>query len=249
MRITITESTSEAIQPLRALFLHEGNFQFIRNSYHARKWADVFVISVNEQTVGYGALCGMDDRNVRDTIFEFYILPPYRKMATQLFRELVRASGATAISCQSNDSLLASLLYVFSENINTEAILFEENITTELTCADVVFRPKNETDKIFEHKAEPEGSYVLELNGEVVATGGFLLHYNPPYADLYMEVKEDCRRKGYGSFIIQELKKACYFAGRVPAARCGVDNTGSRLTLIKAGMKVCGYWLMGKIAK
>ena len=40
-------------------------------------------------------------------------------------------------------------------------------------------------------------SKVAALHGEVVGTGGFLLHYNPPFADLYMEVREDARRRGY----------------------------------------------------
>jgi GNAT superfamily N-acetyltransferase len=60
---------------------------------------------------------------------------------------------------------------------------------------------------LFDHKAEPVGDYVLELDNEIVATGGFLLHYNMPFADLYMEVREDHRKKGFGSFLIQEIKK------------------------------------------
>jgi RimJ/RimL family protein N-acetyltransferase len=62
-----------------------------------------------------------------------------------------------------------------------------------------------------------------------------------------MEVKENFRRKGLGSFIIQELKKACYLAGRVPAARCNIRNKASRATLLKAGLKVCGFMLKGDI--
>ena len=90
-------------------------------------------------------------------------------------------------------------------------------------------------------------TYVLEFNNEVVATGGFLLHYNMPFADLYMEVREDCRRKGFGSFLIQEIKKQCYLAGRVPAARTGLDNIASKATLIKAGFKIAGFMLSGTI--
>ncbi len=82
---------------------------------------------------------------------------------------------------------------------------------------------------------------------EFVAMGGFMLHYNRPFADLYMEVREDCRGRGFRSFLLQELKKECYLAGRVPAARCELQNTASRATLIKAGLKVCGFMLTGKI--
>jgi len=87
----------------------------------------------------------------------------------------------------------------------------------------------------------------LELKGEVVATGGFARHYNMPFADLYMEVREDSRRKGLGSYILQELKKACYLAGRVPVARCNILNQASRAALLKAGLKVCGFMLKGEI--
>jgi len=91
------------------------------------------------------------------------------------------------------------------------------------------------------------GDYILELNKEVVASGGFLLHYNFPFADLYMEVKEDHRRQGLGSYLIQELKKQCYLAGRVPAARCNMDNVASGTTLTKVGLAVAGFMLIGAV--
>jgi hypothetical protein len=56
-----------------------------------------------------------------------------------------------------------------------------------------------------------------------------------------------CIRKGLGSLILQELKKACYLAGRVPAARCSIQNKASRAALLKAGLRVCGFMLKGDI--
>jgi GNAT superfamily N-acetyltransferase len=125
--------------------------------------------------------------------------------------------------------------------------LFEENAVTQHIVPGAGVRPRRDEDQVFQHSVEPVGQYVLELSGEVVATGGFLLHYNMPFADLYMEVREDCRRRGFGSFLLQEVKKECYLAGRVPAARCNLQNTPSRATLIKAGFRVCGFMLMGKV--
>jgi hypothetical protein len=110
-----------------------------------------------------------------------------------------------------------------------------------------VVRPRRVDDRVFEHTGEPAGDYVLEVGAEIVATAGFLTHYNMPFADLYMEVRADRRRQGCGSFILQEVKKACYLAGRVPAARCGLDNTASRAALIKAGLRECGVMLTGTI--
>jgi GNAT superfamily N-acetyltransferase len=194
-------------------------------------------------------LWGSNDRKERDTVFEFYVIPTFRKEATAFFTELLHTSKAGFIQCQTNDALLTGMVYTFANNITAEAILFEDNAVTALTCPGVMFRPKKSDDKIFGHKGEPEGDYVLEKDGEIIATGGFLLHYNIPYADLYMEVREDERRKGYGSFLIQEIKRECYLAARMPAARCNLSNVASKLTLQRAGFKICGYRLMGEVAQ
>ena len=78
-----------------------------------------------------------------------------------------------------------------------------------------------------------------------MATGGFLTHYNPPFADLFMEVEQSHRRKGAGGYLVQELTKECYLGGRVPAARCNLENQPSRATLTKAGFRDCGFMLVG----
>jgi GNAT superfamily N-acetyltransferase len=66
-----------------------------------------------------------------------------------------------------------------------------------------------------------------------------------PYGDIYMSVAESQRRRGYGSFFVQELKRTCYEMGRVPAARCNATNPASRATLQKAGLLPCARVLVG----
>lgn len=246
MKFKAHKTNLQAILPLRHLFLQETNFQIRYNACHERGWTDSYLLTIDDVEVGYGSIKGQEIAD-RDTIFEFYLIPPFRKFSSHLFAELIAASGARFIECQSNDLLLTSMLYEYSQNINADVVLFEDNVATEYMISGVVFRPKKENDSIFEHKVEPIGEYVLELEGEAVATGGFLLHYNMPFADLYMEVKENFRRKGFGGYILQELKKACYLAGRVPAARCSIQNKASRVALLRAGLKVCGFMLKGDI--
>lgn len=246
MKFNIRKIELPAILPLRQLFLQECNFQIRYNACHERGWTDSYLLTSGETAVGYGAIKGEEVAD-RDTIFEFYLIPPFRKYAGEFFLELIAASGARFIECQSNDLLLTSMLYEFAQNINSEVVLFADQAVTAHTIPGVVFRRRTENDMIFEHKLEPAGEHVLEWNGEIVATGGFMLHYNMPFADLYMEVKESFRRKGLGSFILQELKQACYLAGRVPAARCNIQNKASRAALLKAGLRVCGFMLKGKI--
>jgi GNAT superfamily N-acetyltransferase len=125
--------------------------------------------------------------------------------------------------------------------------MFEPHAVISRPVSGVTVRRRQESDRIFEHAAEPEGDFVAELDGEIVATGGFLTHYNPPFADLYMEVQAEHRRKGIGAFLVAEVVRECYAAGRVPSARCDIGNVASRATLTSAGMRTCGFMLRGEI--
>ena len=88
-------------------------------------------------------------------------------------------------------------------------ILFQESFTSHIKLYAALFRKHNDNDVVFEHTSEPIGDYVLEEDKQIVATDRFLFHYNMPLADLYKEVEEGCRKKGFGSFLTQELKRQC----------------------------------------
>ncbi len=247
MELKIVKTDLETIQPLRALFLQEKNFQVRYDSCHWRGWADEYVFTDGDAQIGYGSVMGKDDLKRRNAIFEFYLVPAYRNRTTAIFAELIKVSGVIYIECQSNDLRLSGMLYEFAKNISSDVVLFKAGAESHLTFDDVIFRRKLDTDRLFDHQSEPEGDFVLEKKGEIVASGGFLLHYNKPFADLYMEVQAQHRRKGYGSFLIQEVKKVCYLAGRVPAARCNITNPASKATLLRGGMEIAGYMLTGEV--
>ena len=56
---------------------------------------------------------------------------------------------------------------------------------------------------VFEHTSEPIGEYVLVWHDEMIASGGFSVHYNMPFAHLYMEVKEAYHRQGSIVFLFR----------------------------------------------
>ncbi|MFT3788756.1 MAG: GNAT family N-acetyltransferase [Tepidisphaeraceae bacterium] len=234
------------ILPMRAVFLQECNHQIRYNARHERGWTDSYRLTLDDAVVGYASVMGQEIAD-RDTLFEFYVVPTQRRHASVLCRRLLDVAGVRWIECQTNDPILPALQWEFAEQISANKLLFEAGVTTELAVPGATVRRRREDDDVFEHHAEPVGDFVVERAGQVVATGGFLLHYNPPFADLFMEVSPPHRRQGVGSYLIQELKRECYAAGRVPAARCDLTNAASRATLCKAGMRECGFMAMGRV--
>ena len=171
---------------------------------------------------------------------EFHTLPQHRADALPMFREVLTVSGATHIEAQTNMPLMVNMLYDCATDISDENILFEDGSTTNLSCPGAVFRQRQAGED------GPEGDWVVEMNGAVVAAGGVLYHYNPPYGDIYMEVIPGARRQGIGSYLVQELRRVCCEAGKRPAARCDPDNEASPRTLQRGGLLACGRLLAGK---
>lgn len=250
--IQINQVEARAINALRDLYRQEMNCQIVHDSYHGRGFTTPYMILVNGRVAGYAAVTNGSNRAVpAGTVTEAYLLPVYRGFSDPVFRELLVASGALRIEAQTNDAFLTMMLFDFAEEITGETILFHDALTTNLSAPDAIFRKAttDDADRVFEHSHEPAGDWLLEAGGIVVATGGFLTHYNPPYGDLYMEVMEPYRRRGYGSYLVQELKRACYEAGRRPAARCNAANAASRKTMEKAGLLPCARILVGRVVQ
>lgn len=249
MNVSLTRVAPEEILRLRALYLQELNAQSRYHTCHERGWADEYGVFEGDQMIGYGSIKGLEELKDRDTIFEFYLLPTYRDVSKKVFSQLIDTTKATHAEAQSNDSLMCRLLYEFGKPVKTEVVLFKEGRQTSLVKKDVVFRKRVEGDELLDDKNEPTGNYVLEKEGRIIAEGDFLLHYNFPFADVFMEVVPEFRNRGYGRYLVQEIKKECYLRGRIPAARCNLANKTSRACLEAAGFEVAGYMLSAKLRK
>ena len=240
---TITE-----ILPGRGRYREEMDCQIIHDSLHARKgWTIPYLLWSAGSAAGYGSVAVGGPWQGNPTIFEFYVEPAFRAFSADLFRALLATSGAAQIEAQSNDPFLTPMLHAFARSATSASILFRDQAITALPANGALFRRATEADdaRMPRQAVEPIGDWVLEAENRIVATGGLLFHYNRPYGDIYLEVAETFRRRGYGSYLVQELKRVCYEQGSVPTARCRTGNAASRKTLEKAGFVPCGHLLVG----
>jgi GNAT superfamily N-acetyltransferase len=249
VQFEVTPVPAEETLALRDLYRQEMNCQIVLDSWHGRGWANSYLFRLEGRVIGYGLVGGVK-ANPREIITEFYVLAKHRGLALPLFRQFAATSQARSVEAQSNDILLTLMLYDCADKIESNVILFHDALTTSLSLPGVTLRKVIETDReqIVNQKLDPDAEWLLEADGVITATGGLLFHYNVPYGDIYMGVAETLRRCGYGSYLIQELKRVCYEMGRRPAARCNVSNAASRASLQKAGMWPCARVLFGTLS-
>ncbi len=174
MKIAVKRSTFQEIEPLHELYRQEANCQLIRDSFWSRGFLDAYGIEIDGRPAGYGTLANRYDNG---RLLEFHTFPSCRRHSLQMFKELLSATEATHIEAQSNVPLMLMMLNDFAKDITAEKVLFGDSYTTQLTCPGAgSFRRLESSNKlpIFEHRVEPPGDWILEVNGEIVATGGLL---------------------------------------------------------------------------
>jgi GNAT superfamily N-acetyltransferase len=241
----------QQIEGMRDIYCHEMNCQVIHDSIHARPgWSHEYLITKGGSNVGYASIAVAGPWQAKPTVYEFFLLPQHRDRMFDAFVALLESSGATEVETQSNDVLLTVMLHAFAPAVKSESILFHDRLTTAHAPADAVFRRATENDagQIAQQELDSEARWVVSVGGVVAAAGDILFHYNRPYGDIYMKVGESFRRRGVGTYLVQELKRVCYEGGSIPAARCNPNNLASRQTLQRAGFVPCGHILFGTVS-
>ena len=241
----------QQIEGMRDMYRHEMNCQVIHDSIHARPgWTHEYLITDGSRKVGYASVAVAGPWQAKPTVYEFFLLPQHRDRMFDAFIALLKSSGVTEVETQSNDVLLTVVLHTFAPAVTSESILFHDKLTTTLALADAVFRRATAEDagQMAQQELDSEARWVVSVGGVVAAAGDILFHYNRPFGDIFMKVGEAFRRRGVGTYLVQELKRVCYEGGSVPAARCNPKNIASRQTLQRAGFIPCGHILNGTVS-
>jgi GNAT superfamily N-acetyltransferase len=248
MEHTARPATLDEIGPWRERHREELACLIVRDSIHERPgWSIEYLLSADGVPAGYGSIAVGGPWQGQPAVYEMYLLPTHRTEAMELFGVLLEASGASGIEAQTTDVLLTTMLHAFTTRSSVESLLFRDDRPTRLAPQGAVFRHPTPSEALGLEPGELRWQGVVEVDGAVVASGGILRHYNPPYADLHMRVEEQYRRQGLGSFLVQELKRVCRDAGLVPTARCAPANLPSRMTLQRAGFAPYGQILSGPL--
>ncbi|MFL5245861.1 MAG: GNAT family N-acetyltransferase [Gemmataceae bacterium] len=239
------------IEGMRDMYRHEMNCQIIHDSIHARPgWTYEYLLTEGAGKVGYGSIAVAGPWNGKPTAYEYFVLPQYRDRIFDGFIALVKSSGTTVIETQSNDPLLTAMLHTFASAVTSESILFHDRVTTAYSPPDALFRRVTLEDgaQIAQQQLDSQATWLVAVGSVAAGAGDILYHYNRPYGDIYMKVGESFRRRGLGTYLVQELKRICYEGGSVPAARCNPKNIASRQTLQRAGFVPCGHILKGTVS-
>src|SRR2546430_12002487 len=251
MELSAKAATVEDIRAWRDMYRLEMGCQIIHDSIHSRPgWTHEYLLFAGEATVGYGSIAVGGPWKGKPTVYEWYVAPQYRSRMFDLFSALLAASGSVKVETQSNDTLLTVMLHAFAASVTSESILFHDKLTTTHSppCAIVRRAAPEDAAQVLSRELGSGADWVVVVEGAIVAAGGILFHFNRPYGDIYMKVAEPFRRRGLGSYLVQELKRVCYEQGSVPAARCNPANVESRRTLQKAGFVPCGHILTGSVS-
>jgi GNAT superfamily N-acetyltransferase len=244
-------SSAQDLLPLRTRFREEMNCQIVHDSIHRREgWTLSYLLELEGSTAGFGSVALGGPWKDKPTVFEFYVLPEHRGRSFDFFESFLVSSAARFFEVQTNEPLTTTLALTYGRDVTSEKIVFRDCLTTALVGGDAVLRetiPEEEIRQCIERR-QGGGEWLLELDGNVAGKGGILFHYNRPYGDIYMEINEPLRRRGLGSFLVQELKRECYKLGAIPCARCNPTNVASRKTLQRAGFVPVAHILIGSIS-
>src|SRR6266498_2605630 len=210
MELAAKAANVQDILPWREMYRLEMACQIIHDSLHSRKgWTEPYLLTAGGVSVGYGSIAVGGPWKGKPTVFEWYVVPQYRSRMFDLFSALLSASGTATIETQSNDTLLTVMLHTFAQSVTSESILFHDKLTTAYSPPGAIVRCTTPEDaaQLLSHELDPEAHWVVEVERKVAAAGGVLFHYNRPYGDIYMKVAEPFRRRGFGSYLVQELKR------------------------------------------
>ncbi len=206
-----------------------------------------YEISYNNKFVGHFSV------NSHKTLVEFYILKEYYIYSQEIFIYIIKSDMVEDAAVSTKQSEFLSLCLDFQKSVYVSSYLFTdtENKKYELNhYENLSFRLAKKSDiqainnkcesrpqEYYEELIENDQLFVLYEGDILLGIGEFRISktHQGQYGDIGVVVAEEYRRKGIGTYIINQLKEHCYRNNLKPMASCDSKNIASMNTLIKAG--------------
>jgi GNAT superfamily N-acetyltransferase len=249
---TAIEATRQAVTGLRNELRAEAGCQITQDSLLDRRgWTVPHLLRLDAATVGYAVIAIAGPWSGRRTLYHFYLRPAHRAWLSPLLEVFLAASRADSFEIQTNLPVMPEVISALGGKAETEAVIFGEAASTSLPSQGATLRRLTSERDVacFIKERTDSCDWKLELNGTEIGDGSLLFHYNPPYADIAMSIAEPFRRRGFGAYLVQELRREAHALGAIPAARSNRDNLPSHRTLQKAGFTKIGERVTGMIER
>jgi len=186
------------------------------------------------------------------TLVQFHVIKEYYTSRTEIFEYIIKSKKVRSADVSTKELEYLALCLDNQKSVEVHTYLFDDNqkITQELNgFSKSTFRLANKDDidtiKIncdvaydgyYEDLIENDNLFVLYNESCLLGIGEFrVITSNEQYGDIGVVVAEEYRRRGIGTFIINQLKEHCYNKELQPLACCEVENIASRNTMEKAG--------------
>lgn len=204
--------------------------------------ANVYQISDSNQPIGFFSIYE------EETMTSFYLKPESLSEGQEIFQLAVKQEFVQRALVATCDELFLSLSLDLGKRVERQAYFFqplrksdfEEIIRLELAMeSDRAFIQENSGDffDALENQISREEIYLAKDGDKIVGFGVMELGViRKEMASIGMYVREEYRRKGNGTKIIQGLQRLAIGKKRSPIAGCWIWNHGSKKTLERAGL-------------
>ncbi|MBY9007701.1 MAG: GNAT family N-acetyltransferase [Candidatus Lokiarchaeota archaeon] len=206
-----------------------------------------YLIRNKQVDIGY---CIVSNVNI---ILEFFLIDEYIPICEDIFKIILKKLIISKAYCKSFDHLFLKCCITYHKSIKLYGVLFRDMINRAIKLPHPDLRSRlgeiqdfSEISLFKEGVFENDGElrkylyskklFVFLIHNEITGYGIFSRTIkNRPDFDIGMAVHPKFRKKGYGSYIINNIKNFCLKNNWRPTCGCIIDNIGSRRTLEKAG--------------
>lgn len=222
----------------------DGMWESFRNS--AVHWKIIYA----DQTIGYASV------NHQNQLLQFYISPKYLSRGEEIFQDFIKENDIKNGIVGTNNPIYLSIASNFVQELKVHTYLFRQKNEVSISHKEGILRecqpenlesiinfchhsigaPKEWLKEYLENLTHKREIFILELEDQIIGTCEVRKSETATaFADIGMIVSPDHRRKGYGTFLLNQAAKIAQEWERTPICSCEKSNPGSLKSIHNCG--------------